>query len=68
VPTGAARSRGEAERSGWELAYWAVAHSDELRIERVSYGNRIWSAGNSRVGWRTADEDSGPEVRIVTAR
>ncbi|WP_435861506.1 hypothetical protein [Streptomyces milbemycinicus] len=68
VSTGATRARGGAERNGWELAYWAVAHSDELRIERVSYGNHVWIAGNLRAGWHTTDEDSGPEVRIAIAR
>lgn len=68
VPTGAATARGGAQQRGWELAYWAVAHSDELRIERVSYGNHVWTAGNSAARWRTTEDGSGSEVRISTAR
>ncbi|WP_179500086.1 hypothetical protein [Streptomyces sp. WZ.A104] len=39
-----------APRRGWELAHWAVAHSEALRIERVSYADRVWDASS---GWRT---------------
>ncbi|MFI1969215.1 hypothetical protein BLA24_25405 [Streptomyces cinnamoneus] len=42
---------GNAPR-GWELASWAVAHAAELRIERVSFAGRVWSAKNSADGWR----------------
>ncbi|MEU9789741.1 hypothetical protein AB0E27_03820 [Streptomyces sparsogenes] len=68
VQAGAATARDDGERRGWELAYWAVAHSDELRIERVSYGGHVWTAGNSDGGWRTTDTGSEAEVRISTAR
>ncbi|MFI1932698.1 hypothetical protein [Streptomyces sp. NPDC020330] len=51
VPAAAARSEGKgAPRRGWELAHWAVAQSEALRIERVSYADRVWDAGS---GWRT---------------
>lgn len=68
VPVRPATARGGAAQRGWELAHWAVAHSDELRIERVSYGNREWNAGNSGDGWRSAKEGSEAEVRITIAR
>ncbi|UYQ64223.1 hypothetical protein [Streptomyces peucetius] len=62
-------------RRGWELAHWAVARADELRIEEVSYGGRVWSARQSADGWRTDDsggdgdgEDVADEVRIRIAR
>ncbi|MFD8730934.1 MULTISPECIES: hypothetical protein [unclassified Streptomyces] len=48
-----ATARAKAEggpRRGWELAHWAVAHSDELRVDRVSFAGRVWEAGS---GWRT---------------
>ncbi|TDC62051.1 hypothetical protein, partial [Streptomyces hainanensis] len=37
---------------GWELAHWSVAHSVELGIERITFGNRVWEADRSREGWR----------------
>ncbi len=72
-------AEGGRERRGWQLASWAVAHATELRIERVSFGGRVWTAADSRDGWR-ADKgakgpaepgnsagNSSPEVRITTA-
>ncbi|WKX72422.1 hypothetical protein [Streptomyces sp. XD-27] len=59
---------GNPDRRGWELAHWAVAHSDGLRIERVSYRGRVWSAAESGKGWRTAEGISGAEVRISVAQ
>ncbi|KUJ64692.1 hypothetical protein ACZ90_56830 [Streptomyces albus subsp. albus] len=71
VPVRAA-VRADVPRRGWELAYWAVAHSEELRIERVSYQGRVWSARNSSQGWHAADGggdgNSGREVRIGVAQ
>ncbi len=66
APRGTAR-RGAGQR-GWQIAHWAVAHSDELRIERVSYRGREWNARNSAAGWRPAKGISEAEVRIVTTR
>ncbi|MEU9172482.1 heavy metal transporter [Streptomyces sp. NPDC048420] len=54
---------------GWQLAHWAVANSSALRIERVSYAGRQWTAGNTDSQWRpTGNEDATGSVRIVTAR
>ncbi|WP_330445584.1 hypothetical protein [Streptomyces anulatus] len=50
VPAAAAQSDDKAAQRGWELAHWAVAQSEALRIERVSYADRVWDAGS---GWRT---------------
>ncbi|GAA2924709.1 heavy metal transporter [Streptomyces thioluteus] len=58
-------------RRGWELASWAVAHAAELRVERVSFDGRVWTAENSRDGWRrgAGQTDEGPvAVRITTAQ
>ncbi|MFI9205206.1 hypothetical protein [Streptomyces sp. NPDC053048] len=59
-------------RRGWELASWAVAHAAELRIERVSFGGRTWTAENSADGWRksgdTVSGDTAGSVRITTVR
>ncbi|MEU8550619.1 hypothetical protein AB0C81_27160 [Streptomyces roseoverticillatus] len=50
-------AEGARERRGWQLASWAVAHATELRIERVSFGGRVWTAADSRKGW-LADKDA----------
>lgn len=70
VPAAAARSEGKgAPQRGWELAHWAVAQSEALRIERVSYADRVWDAGS---GWRTegakGKEKGTTAVRIQVAQ
>ncbi|MFC8363497.1 heavy metal transporter [Streptomyces griseorubiginosus] len=63
---GAGRSLTER---GWQLAHWAVANSSALRIERVSYAGRQWTAGSTDSQWRPAGgESSTGSVRILTAR
>lgn len=64
------RGGGAGGKRGWELAHWAVARADELRIQEVAYGGRVWSAEESADGWRTAgsEEDGPDEVRIRIAR
>ncbi|WP_328978115.1 heavy metal transporter [Streptomyces canus] len=66
--TGPGSDRSLGER-GWQLAHWAVANASALRIERVSYAGRQWTAGNTDSEWRTApgEGDTG-SVRILTAR
>ncbi|MFI5753691.1 hypothetical protein [Streptomyces sp. NPDC051569] len=61
---------------GWELAHWAVAQATALRIDRVSYAGRVWSAEDAAKGWREAGDGAGSgsgkagagEVRIRTAQ
>ncbi|MDQ0986808.1 hypothetical protein [Streptomyces sp. V2I9] len=63
VPAAPAKAGDErAPRRGWELAHWAVAQSEALRIERVSYADRVWEAGR---GWRTEDP-KGTETGVAT--
>ncbi|MFJ8541415.1 heavy metal transporter [Streptomyces sp. NPDC093586] len=65
----------DAERRGWQLAHWAVANASALRIERVSYAGRQWTAGHTDSTWSPtgaggahgAERSTGP-VRITSAR
>lgn len=58
VPSTAADDDG-ASRRGWELAHWAVARADALRIAEVSYGGRVWSTAQSGKGWREEPSRAG---------
>ncbi|GAA2466161.1 heavy metal transporter [Streptomyces macrosporus] len=68
VHTPARGTETDVDRRGWEVAHWAVAHSFELGIERVSYGKRVWEADRAEEGWRTTEDAYRSEVVIVTAR
>ncbi|MER6911503.1 hypothetical protein ABT354_07525 [Streptomyces sp. NPDC000594] len=61
---------GAGTRRGWELAHWAVARADGLRIAEVGYAGRVWSGDDARAGWRpaaaTVDEDRNT-VRLRVA-
>ncbi|SCK32256.1 hypothetical protein H180DRAFT_02606 [Streptomyces sp. WMMB 322] len=46
-------------RRGWELAHWAVANASDLRIEEITYRNRVWSASSSEEGWRPREDRGG---------
>ncbi|MEU8673602.1 hypothetical protein [Streptomyces sp. NPDC048560] len=52
----AVKAAGSGPKRGWELAHWAVARAGALRIDRVAYADRVWTAGE---GWSTdhADQD-----------
>ncbi|MGW2349966.1 heavy metal transporter [Actinacidiphila glaucinigra] len=66
------QAHGDESRRGWELAQWAVAHAHELKVEKVSFGNREWSAETSDRGW--TESNSGAthttegDVRITVAQ
>ncbi len=68
-------ARDGAVRRGWQLAHWAVANASSLRVERVSYAGRVWTAGNTDGKWYpagtsgagSAERAPGP-VRITSAR
>lgn len=65
-------TRGGDTRRGWELAQWAVAHAHELKVEKVAFAHREWSAAASGKGWTTSNSaDSGTsaeDVRITVAQ
>ena len=66
----AVRLPAPGSRRGWELAHWAVANAARLRIERISYADRVWSAGRSQGGWRATtgdDAEVAPEEGAKTA-
>jgi hypothetical protein len=68
VPVAKATSGGPGQaQRGWELAYWAVAHSAELGIGQVAYAGREWSAGDAGDSWqRTVAKTSG--VRLTLSK
>ncbi len=79
VPVRTTVPGGDPRQRGWELAHWALAHAGELRVARISFDGREWSAGASEKGWRTVSRKGGPsghsvagnsltEVRIELAR
>ncbi|MFF3553100.1 hypothetical protein ACFYXL_06735 [Streptomyces tsukubensis] len=43
---------------GWELAHWAVARAQQLRIAEVSYGGRVWRADDADEGWSRGGPES----------
>ncbi|MFF6831421.1 hypothetical protein ACFY84_06055 [Streptomyces sp. NPDC012438] len=62
---------GADERRGWELAQWAVARAETLRITEVSYRDRVWRAGEALGGWSKSSDgpaEGGGSVRIRLAR
>lgn len=69
-PEGAAG--GSGSRRGWELAQWAVAQAEVLRLQEVSYAGRVWNARLPWLGWREAgdgvDAGDATEVRLQVAR
>ncbi|TQK52086.1 hypothetical protein FBY35_2512 [Streptomyces sp. SLBN-118] len=78
VPSTVRTLGGGTTQRGWELAHWAVARADGLRIEEVSYRGRVWSAQKPEMGWRSAGKKTPPtgsaadsavsDVRIRLAR
>ncbi|MCI3272904.1 heavy metal transporter [Streptomyces cylindrosporus] len=68
VAAGSSPAKGRTVRErGWQLAHWAVANATALHIERVSFGGREWTAGNTDSQWRTARSQAS-SVRIVTGQ
>ncbi|MCX4964617.1 hypothetical protein OHA98_07225 [Streptomyces sp. NBC_00654] len=70
VPAASAKTGDDAaSQRGWELAHWAVARAEALRIDEVGFADRVWSDGE---GWRTEraeQQESGTaEVRIRLAQ
>ncbi|GGZ42452.1 hypothetical protein GCM10010387_40920 [Streptomyces inusitatus] len=66
VPAAGGADKGAAARRGWELAHWAVARADGLRIEEIAYGGRVWSAARADEGWR-AEDRSGPSASSASS-
>ncbi|KAA6219521.1 hypothetical protein ABT281_19035 [Streptomyces filamentosus] len=57
---------GDTERRGWELAQWAVARADTLRVAEVAYGGKVWRADDSGGGWE--DASAGQDTSSVRLR
>ncbi|MEU3464392.1 heavy metal transporter [Streptomyces sp. NPDC006733] len=71
TPAGGA-AEGDGKRRGWELAQWAVAHSADLKVEKVSFRDKQWRAADSGGGWQKSDtsaaEKADGDVRITVAQ
>ncbi|WP_420000512.1 hypothetical protein [Streptomyces boninensis] len=61
VATGA-----NSAESGWQLAHWAVAHATILRLEKVTYAGRTWTASGADDGWQKKGNSGADRVRLVT--
>ncbi|MBB5936758.1 hypothetical protein [Streptomyces zagrosensis] len=57
---------GDPQERGWEVAHWAMAHATELRIIRISFGDREWTASNSTKGWRTVSGQAAHSARMTS--
>ncbi|WP_149184255.1 hypothetical protein [Streptomyces sp. TRM49041] len=67
-PAGPEGASDGGSRRGWELAQWAVAQADALRVAEVSYAGRVWSVREAEKGWRTADRDADSRTTEVVIR
>ncbi|MFG2328837.1 hypothetical protein ACGFMM_04355 [Streptomyces sp. NPDC048604] len=58
-----------ADQRGWELANWAVARAESLRIQEVAYAGRVWRATDVSGTWTKAQTTATPldEVHIRVA-
>ncbi|MEU1232211.1 hypothetical protein [Streptomyces sp. NPDC005828] len=65
---GSAPGAGSDERRGWELAQWAVACADTLRITEVAFGDRVWRAGEADGGWSKPSGTPTPDATSVRMR
>ncbi|MEU3819487.1 hypothetical protein AB0E74_07735 [Streptomyces sp. NPDC030392] len=65
-PEGGAADGGS--RRGWELAQWAVAQAQALRVTEVAYAGRVWSAREADEGWREDGSGGRPDTAEVVIR
>jgi len=75
VPTtdsGGSRTAAQEQQRGWVLAQWAVAHAQDLKIAKVTFGDDQWSAADSGDGWRKSDTrtvgNAAEDVSIMVAQ
>jgi hypothetical protein len=45
-------------KSGWQYAYWLVAHASVSGVQRVEFGQQAWSASDG--AWRTVARSAVP--------
>jgi hypothetical protein len=60
-----AASGGDAERSGWAVAQWAVAAAEALGAESVEVGDARWERGGT--GWQDGAPDPLPAGTVAIA-
>lgn len=51
-----------SDQQGWQYAHWLVAHSAGLGVQRVRYGDHVWSAADGR--WRQV-ASTEPSAHVV---
>ncbi|MEV8590073.1 hypothetical protein AB0424_24375 [Streptomyces sp. NPDC051180] len=66
--TGSAPGAASDERRGWELAQWAVARAETLRVVEVGFGGRVWRAGEADGGWSTSSDPLAAGHETVRVR
>jgi hypothetical protein len=51
---------------GWAIAHYLVGNASNLRITKISFGNREWSASASDKGWTPRSGTDSDTVRVST--
>ncbi|MCX5204414.1 hypothetical protein OG897_23540 [Streptomyces sp. NBC_00237] len=66
---GAPAAESAPRQRGWTLAHWAMAHSAELRVARITYAGREWRTTEAAKGWQRVPEGraGADDVRITTS-
>ncbi|MFJ6939379.1 hypothetical protein [Streptomyces sp. NPDC101132] len=57
-----------SERRGWAVAHWAVARAAELRLDRVEFDGKVWTAGRHGGTWRAGTAPRDEILLTVTPR
>lgn len=53
-------------QSGWAVAQWSVAHSQQLGIGAVAYDGRIWRVDRPNDGWKASTTAPSTDRVLVT--
>ncbi|MEJ7633965.1 hypothetical protein [Aeromicrobium sp.] len=56
----------DVKARGWAIAHYLVANASHLRITKISFSNREWSAPASDQGWTSRSGTDSDTVRVST--